>query len=561
MKHSTSVSTIILLFITFTETLGQQNIYQDKRTKFQTTWDIFLVIVSYFIALVGSFTTLQLIHQLKFSVSKMSRLFWIFLASFVLGGVAIWSMHFIGMASVKVLYATKILKMSYDFKLTLFSLFIGIFSCFVGLFIADVHHFSSTIRNFLLPFRDENYQKNDENSENENNIQQKIKNWILKLLDSHNDPDKPHIFQILLGGTLTATGVVTMHYSGMEALVIQAKFKYSPFLFILSLVIALIAAVAALTIVFASKTILEHFIAAVVMGVAVSGMHYTGMASVVYYEYIDSVAVIGLRMEHLILAVIVMSLVTCMLMVFVVSIQNSSRNERLDRLVESKTYQLTEERNRSEELLLNILPPRIAIKMKQGQTDIYEEYLNATILFSDIVGFTKMSNTMTSKQLVVILNDLVSKFDDLVISHQIEKIKTIGDAYMVVGGIPEDPFGFQANQVMKFAIEMINTVGLFNKSTNLKYDIKIRVGMNTGRVVGGVIGTVKFSFDVWGEAVNYASRMESSGIENQIQVSASTAKLIRNKFQLKLRENVEIKSLGKVNTYLYNPEDFLKKNV
>eukprot|EP01080_Neovahlkampfia_damariscottae_P005261 gene5261-8879_t len=249
----------------------------------------------------------------------------------------------------------------------------------------------------------------------------KMSKWFHRLLISHNDPDKPHLFQILLEACLWPQG-------------------YSPLLFLLSIVIALIASVAALVIVYSSKTIIEHFFAAVVVAVAVSGMHYTGMAAVTYYEYVEVNLnnYMILQPFQLVLIVIVSSLFTCMLMMMIVSAQNSSRNEVLDRLVESKTKQLTEEINRSEELLLNILPPRIALKMKQGVTDIYEEYSNATILFSDIVGFTKLialkmkqgvtdiyeeysnatilfsdivgftklSNTMTSKQLVLLLNDL-----------------------------------------------------------------------------------------------------------------------------------------------------------
>eukprot|EP01080_Neovahlkampfia_damariscottae_P005262 gene5262-8880_t len=541
----------VLLLLSFSDSLSQTP--PTKDINFSVTLNYTMIIISFFISLVGSFTTLQLIHQLKFSVSKKSRIFWIFLSSCVLGGVAIWSMHFIGMSSVTVHYGTKPLKMSYEALITIFSFLASVVSCFIGLFVADIHHFSTSIKELLLSFRDEKYEEASDLLECQEHS--KIYLWFQKLFVSHNDPDKPHLFQVLIGGTFTASGVSVMHYTGMEALFIDAKFRYSPFLFLLSILVALIASVAALVIVYSSKTILEHFIAAIVMAIAVSGMHYTGMTAVVYYQYleVDPIAYLVLEPFQMILIVIVLSLFTCMLMVVIVSVQNSSRNEVLDRLVESKTKQLTEEINRSEELLLNILPPRIALKMKQGVTDIYEEYSNATILFSDIVGFTKLSNTMTSKQLVLMLNDLFSKFDSLVKHYQIEKIKTIGDAYMVVGGIPEDPLALDALKVMNFAIDMLKEIQLYNRSCKSENKIKIRIGMHTGRVVAGVIGTVKFAFDIWGEAVNIASRMESSGIENQIQLSETTAKLIQNKFELQLREGIEVKSLGKLSTYLYNP--------
>jgi adenylate cyclase len=334
----------------------------------------------------------------------------------------------------------------------------------------------------------------------------------------------------------------------------EASITYNPYLYVLSVIIALVASVAALLIAFWTQTIWEHIISAVVMAFAVCGMHYTGMAAVNYHFNPNPpiIKISNLTNFHLTLIVIVGSLVTCMLMVVIVSVQNSHRHEILDRLVESKTKELTEEKNKSENLLLNILPQIIAFRMKNGESNIYEEYPSATILFSDIVGFTELSSILSPKQLVTMLNDLISRFDKLTKKHRIEKIKTIGDSYMAVGGIPDDPHGESAVNVMNFAIDMIEEVNRFNETSNIGQNIQIRIGINTGRVIAGVIGSIKFCFDIWGESVNLASRMESSGIPNQIQVTQATAELIQEKFNLIKRENIEVKSLGRMITYIYD---------
>jgi class 3 adenylate cyclase/NO-binding membrane sensor protein with MHYT domain len=465
-------------------------------------------------------------------------------------------MHFIGMIAVDVTFKGKKIQMSYNPWISLFSFTICSAACFAGLIVSELHHFSTSFKRLLLPFQDSESVLSKVNLPEPNSFTGcfGLIEILLKHYHERKGTDKPHFVQILVGGVCTATGVVTMHYSGMAAINMEASISYNPFLYVLSVIIALVASVAALLIAFWTQTIWEHLISAIVMAVAVCGMHYTGMAAINYHFNANPpiISVSNLNNFHLTLIVIVGSLVTCMLMVIIVSVQNSHRHEILDRLVESKTKELTEEKNKSENLLLNILPQTIAFRMKNGESNIYEEYSSATILFSDIVGFTELSSILSPKQLVTMLNDLISRFDKLTKKHGIEKIKTIGDAYMAVGGIPDDPNGECAISVMNFAIDMIKEVANFNKTSNIEKNIQIRIGINTGRVVAGVIGSVKFSFDIWGESVNIASRMESSGIPNKIQLSQSTAEIIQNHFELKKRENIEIKSLGNMNTYIYD---------
>ena len=205
------------------------------------------------------------------------------------------------------------------------------------------------------------------------------------------------------------------------------------------------------------------------------------------------------------------------------------------------------EQDKSERLLLNILPKTIAERLKLGERNIAERYANVTVLFADLVGFTTLANRLDPEELVSLLNDLFSRFDRLTDRHGLEKIKTIGDCYMVVGGLPV-PRSDHAEAVAEMALEMLATLNEINRERNL--DLGLRIGLNTGPVVAGVIGRKKFSYDLWGDAVNLASRMESSGLPNRIQVPARTNELLRDKFHLTERGTVVCKGLGEIHCYL-----------
>ncbi|MGL5062226.1 MAG: adenylate/guanylate cyclase domain-containing protein, partial [Microcoleus sp.] len=177
------------------------------------------------------------------------------------------------------------------------------------------------------------------------------------------------------------------------------------------------------------------------------------------------------------------------------------------------------EQEKSERLLLNILPQVIADRLKRNETTIAEYFPEATVLFADIVGFTPLSAQMNPIELVELLNQIFSGFDLLCERHGLEKIKTIGDAYMVVGGLPE-PRADHAEAIAEMALDMQAEIARFN-TENQKY-FSIRVGIHSGPVVAGVIGIKKFIYDLWGDTVNIASRMESHGISWRIQASETT---------------------------------------
>ncbi len=207
---------------------------------------------------------------------------------------------------------------------------------------------------------------------------------------------------------------------------------------------------------------------------------------------------------------------------------------------------LREEQAKSERLLLNVLPKEIADRLKQEQGAIASSIDSATVLFADLVGFTQLSERLSAIELVSLLNDIFSCFDRLAEQHGLEKIKTIGDAYMVVGGVPI-PRPDRAEAVAKMAIDMQRAIALFR--TDREETFQLRIGINTGPVVAGVIGIKKFIYDLWGDTVNVASRMESTGIPGGIQVSASTYHLIKDRFKLTERGKIEVKGKGEMMTY------------
>ena len=224
----------------------------------------------------------------------------------------------------------------------------------------------------------------------------------------------------------------------------------------------------------------------------------------------------------------------------------AEQNEMLETKVKERTHELHLESQKSERLMLNILPESIASRLKAGDDSISDSYQNATILFSDLVGFTKMSSGKTAEELVFLLNDLFKRFDTRATSLGLEKIKTIGDAYMVAGGLPTND-DEHAIRVTKMALGMYEDLEAFNKEHGMELDM--RIGINSGPVVAGVIGHSKFSYDLWGNTVNTASRMESTCLPGKVQVSPSTYEQIKGHFDIQENQMIECKGLGQIMTY------------
>ena len=185
--------------------------------------------------------------------------------------------------------------------------------------------------------------------------------------------------------------------------------------------------------------------------------------------------------------------------------------------------------------------------MKNGESNIADSFAQVTVLFADIVGFTKLSQTVNPWELVSKLNDLFSRFDKISVDLKVEKIKTIGDCYMVVAGLPEITT-YHASIMIEVAKQMLSAIDDFNKM--YQTTLAIRIGINTGEVVAGVIGTHKFIYDLWCDSVNTASRMESHGVPGRIHVTESTYNLVKDKYQFESRGIIEIKGKGNMETYL-----------
>jgi class 3 adenylate cyclase len=219
--------------------------------------------------------------------------------------------------------------------------------------------------------------------------------------------------------------------------------------------------------------------------------------------------------------------------------------DRERRLAESEA-RLRVERDKSEALLLSVLPESIAARLKAEGRSIADGIVECTVLFSDLVGFTTLAQELGPRALVDLLNRLFSVFDDLCPKHGLEKIKTIGDAYMAAAGVPEYREN-HAPATADMALDMLASLRRFNAEHGTA--LSLRVGVHSGPVIAGIIGTRKFSYDLWGDAVNTAARMESHGLAGRIQVTEATAHLLRRTHELEERGMIEVKGKGAVRTF------------
>ncbi|CUK10517.1 Adenylate cyclase [Ruegeria denitrificans] len=208
--------------------------------------------------------------------------------------------------------------------------------------------------------------------------------------------------------------------------------------------------------------------------------------------------------------------------------------------------QMEIEKQNYKDLLHSILPQKIVARLNEGETTIADRHDDVTVLFSDIVGFTEMSANLPPAQVVHYLNRVFSGFDKTASELEVEKIKTIGDAYMVAAGVP-DYRDDHAKVIVEMAHQMVSQVEALNHEFD--YPLHIRIGIHSGPVVAGIIGSHRFLYDVWGDTVNFASRLESSGAPGRIQVSEETARRVTHCFDLSDPMDVRIKGKGQAKTF------------
>jgi adenylate cyclase len=208
--------------------------------------------------------------------------------------------------------------------------------------------------------------------------------------------------------------------------------------------------------------------------------------------------------------------------------------------------QLKVEQEKSERLLLNILPKPVAERMKRGETNIADSFPDATVLVADLVGFTTLAAHIVPEQVVQLLNEIFSAFDVLAESHRLEKIKTIGDAYMVAGGITPLQLD-HAEACAELALAMREEIGVVNQMYDIS--VQLRIGICTGPVVAGVIGRKRFAYDLWGDTVNLACHLESTGKAGQIQIAESTYERLKHIYQFELKHRLDVKGYDRMSAY------------
>ncbi len=216
------------------------------------------------------------------------------------------------------------------------------------------------------------------------------------------------------------------------------------------------------------------------------------------------------------------------------------------RIIDWQMSEIASEREKSERLLLNVLPSSIAARLKSGEQVIADSHRTVTVLFADISGFTVYSAKVTPEQLVQRLNAIFSAFDDMIGVHGLEKIKTIGDAYMVAAGLPEQ-CDDHADRMARFALGMLRVIDRVNADTGEEF--AMRIGLHSGPVVAGVIGKHKFTYDLWGDTVNTASRMESHGERGRVQLSEAAAANLSDRFEVQERGAIKVKGKGEMRTF------------
>jgi adenylate cyclase len=207
---------------------------------------------------------------------------------------------------------------------------------------------------------------------------------------------------------------------------------------------------------------------------------------------------------------------------------------------------LRAEQERSEDLLLRVLPRPIAERLKGSHQTIADQFVAASILFADVVDFTPLAQHLPPADVVGFLDHLFSQFDSLVERHGLEKVKTIGDCYMAVAGVP-DPSPDHARKAALLALDMRDVVA--TSAVAGQPGVELRIGINSGPVVGGVIGTKRFLYDLWGDAVNTASRMESHGTPGEIQITRATYELLKDEFVCRRRGTIAVKGKGRMETW------------
>lgn len=219
-------------------------------------------------------------------------------------------------------------------------------------------------------------------------------------------------------------------------------------------------------------------------------------------------------------------------------------------------FKLRLEANRKlDELLLNILPAKTAAELKEQGFANTRHYKEASVLFADIVAFIRLSEKLNPESLVSELHECFSTFDRIIQSHGLEKIKTIGDAYMAAGGVPDENTT-HAGDCVKAAFDMLDFIRHYNSSKPDELRLQIRIGIHCGELVAGVVGLKKFAYDIWGDTVNIAARLEQAGEPGKVNVSERICELVKTEFTCTSRGHIHARYKGEIKMYFVNPGEY-----
>ncbi|HET9652062.1 MAG TPA: adenylate/guanylate cyclase domain-containing protein [Usitatibacter sp.] len=243
----------------------------------------------------------------------------------------------------------------------------------------------------------------------------------------------------------------------------------------------------------------------------------------------------------------VLNFVAIAVMIYALLWYHAAEKRKLRTLVDAAHEEMRHERERSERLLLNILPPAIAERLKRNEVNIAQGHADVTVMVADIVGFTRMTEELSPVDTVKILNDIFSIFDDIADKYGVEKIKTIGDAYMACAGLDTGAQVHYADAVASMALEMQGRVREYHRHSGER--IELRIGIGTGPVVAGVIGKKKFIYDMWGDTVNVAFRMSAEAPVGGIQVDFTTHRRLQNRFEFGPAREVDLKGKGRMQVF------------
>eukprot|EP00162_Nutomonas_longa_P014158 comp21848_c0_seq1/m.49393 comp21848_c0_seq1/g.49393 ORF comp21848_c0_seq1/g.49393 comp21848_c0_seq1/m.49393 type:complete len:601 (+) comp21848_c0_seq1:113-1915(+) len=559
----------------------------------QKIWSPAIVGLSVVVSAMGSYTAVIMMDALRNSRTRKETQMFAMLGAIATGLCAVFCMHFIGMLSLSLRAQVTLSdgmvidftpKWVYDPTLTAFSA--------IAIIAATRLAFSIALNHFLSK-------------------QKKPSNKITRISSHASDLDssgsellpmseeaeaRPHAsyLRLFLGGTLLGGGVCVMHFMGMEAMRSRGVIMvWNPYHILGSAIYAVAISCVALFLFDRFSGALWNFFVALVITTAVCVMHYTAMLAAGYHFreslYSSQELEEGISSFDVSFVIAFVAFTTCFILIGVVGVISQRTLTMLDSRVKERTLELEFERLKSEQLLFNVLPRRVAIRIRdqsglkhagdrlQQQYQFQdnstpatsttghmspvaieqesEKYPQASVMFVDIVGFTSISSKLPAGNLVHMLNGLFSKFDRVCAANNLEKIKTIGDAYMCANGLSNDVNPDDAVTMVKTGIKMIEAAADYCAH---RFDIprfNVRVGINTGSLVAGVIGTTRLCYDLWGDTVNVASRMESNGIPGHVQISEDTYEMIKHDEALAARftpRMIDVKGKGQMVAYVCN---------